>query len=46
MYRDSEENPRTLYRIFAREHDLTESHAEDITQEPQVETSAVAQYTS
>ena len=28
-----------LYRIFAREHDLTESHAEDITQEPQVETS-------
>jgi cobalt-zinc-cadmium resistance protein CzcA len=35
-----------LYRIFAREHDLTESHAEDITQEPQVETSAVPQHTS
>jgi cobalt-zinc-cadmium resistance protein CzcA len=30
-----------LYRIFAREHDLTESHAEDITQEPQAEASAV-----
>jgi len=30
-----------LYRIFAREQDLTESHAEDITQEPQVETSAI-----
>jgi cobalt-zinc-cadmium resistance protein CzcA len=35
-----------LYRIFAREHDLMESHAEDITQEPQVETSAVPQHTS
>jgi cobalt-zinc-cadmium resistance protein CzcA len=35
-----------LYRIFAREHDLTESHAEDITQEPQVEASAVPQHTS
>jgi hypothetical protein len=35
-----------LYRIFAREHDLTESHVEDITQEHQVETSAVPQHTS
>jgi cobalt-zinc-cadmium resistance protein CzcA len=35
-----------LYRIFARENDLTESHAEDITQEPQAETSAVPQHTS
>jgi cobalt-zinc-cadmium resistance protein CzcA len=35
-----------LYRIFAREHDLTESHAEDITQEPQVATSAIPQHTS
>jgi heavy metal efflux system protein len=35
-----------LYRIFAREHDFTESHAEDITQEPQGETSAVPQHTS
>ena len=35
-----------LYRIFAREHDLTEGHTEDITQEPQVATSAVPQHTS
>jgi cobalt-zinc-cadmium resistance protein CzcA len=35
-----------LYRIFAREHDLTESHAEDITQEPQVATRTVSQPTS
>src|SRR5215510_12064025 len=35
-----------LYRIFAREHDLTESQAEDITQEPQMETSAAQQPTS
>jgi cobalt-zinc-cadmium resistance protein CzcA len=34
-----------LYRIFAREHDLTEGHAEDITQEPQVATRAVPQHT-
>ena len=35
-----------LYRIFAREHDLTESHAEDMTQELRVTTSAVQQHTS
>ena len=35
-----------LYRIFARDNDLTESHAEDITQEPQVVMSAVPQHTS
>ena len=35
-----------LYRIFARENDLTESHAEDITQEPQEATSAVPQHAS
>jgi cobalt-zinc-cadmium resistance protein CzcA len=35
-----------LYRIFAREHDLTESHAEDITQAPEVAPSAVPQHTS
>jgi cobalt-zinc-cadmium resistance protein CzcA len=34
-----------LYRIFAREHDLTESHAEDMTQEDQVATGAVPQHT-
>jgi cobalt-zinc-cadmium resistance protein CzcA len=32
-----------LYRIFARENDLTEGHSEDITQEYQVATSAVPQ---
>ena len=32
-----------LYRIFAREHDLTESQAEDITQVPEVAASAVPQ---
>jgi heavy metal efflux system protein len=35
-----------LYRIFAREHDLTESHAEDITQEYTETTNAVSQHTS
>ena len=35
-----------LYRIFAREHDLTESHAEDMTHELRVTTSAVQQHTS
>ncbi|HEY5870396.1 MAG TPA: efflux RND transporter permease subunit, partial [Candidatus Tectomicrobia bacterium] len=34
-----------LYRIFAREHDLTESQADDITQVPEA-TSAVPQHTS
>jgi cobalt-zinc-cadmium resistance protein CzcA len=35
-----------LYRIFAREHDLTESHAEDITQAPEAVPSAVPQHMS
>ena len=35
-----------LYRIFARENDLAESHAEDITQAPEVIPSAVPQHTS
>ena len=35
-----------LYRIFAREHDLTESQAEDITQVPEAVASAVPQHTS
>jgi cobalt-zinc-cadmium resistance protein CzcA len=35
-----------LYRIFAREQDLAESHAEDITQAPQVAASTVPQHTS
>jgi cobalt-zinc-cadmium resistance protein CzcA len=33
-----------LYRIFAREHDLMESHAEDITQELEETTKAVSQH--
>jgi cobalt-zinc-cadmium resistance protein CzcA len=35
-----------LYRIFAREHDLTESHAEDINQELEETANAVSQHTS
>jgi cobalt-zinc-cadmium resistance protein CzcA len=35
-----------LYRMLAREHDLTESHGEDITQAPEVAPSAVAQHTA
>jgi cobalt-zinc-cadmium resistance protein CzcA len=35
-----------LYRIFARENDLTESRAEDITQEYEETTKAVSQHTS
>jgi cobalt-zinc-cadmium resistance protein CzcA len=35
-----------LYRIFARERDLTESHAEDITQAPEAVPSAVPQHMS
>jgi cobalt-zinc-cadmium resistance protein CzcA len=35
-----------LYRIFSKEHDLTESHAEDITQEYEETTNAVSQHTS
>jgi heavy metal efflux system protein len=35
-----------LCRIFARKNDLTESHAEDITQDPEVAPSAVSPHTT